>query len=68
MFEEKYVIDEEIVGTSWVIFSSSLLIIFVILWFITKGSFFAGVIAFLISSVFVIGYCIYSNSKTKKGS
>lgn len=68
MLEEKYVIEENIVGNSWLIFSFSLLVIFLILWLPTKGSFLAGVIAFLISSVFVIGYCTYLNFKTKKGS
>jgi hypothetical protein len=68
MFEEKYVIEENIVGTSWLIFSFSLLVIFLILWLPTKGSYLAGVIAFLISSVFVIGYCTYLNFKLKKGS
>lgn len=66
MFEEKYVIDENIVGTSWLIFSFSLTILFVILWFMTKGSVLAGITAFLISSFLVIGYCIYSNFKLKK--
>ena len=64
MFEERYVIDENIVGTSWLIFSSSHLVLFVILWFMTNGSVLAGIIAFLFSSFLVIGYCIYSNFKT----
>jgi len=66
MSEEKNVIEPEKFANSWVIFSSSFLVLLLILWFTTKDSFWTGMIAFSISSILVIGYCIYSNFKTKK--
>lgn len=66
MSEEKNVIETEIFANSWLIFSSSLLVLLLIIWFTTKDSFWTGMIAFLISSFLVIGYNIYSKFKTKK--
>ena len=69
MSKEKNVIEPDKFANSWVIFSSSLLVLLLLLWFRNKDgfdSFWAGMIAFSISSILVIGYCIYSNFKTKK--
>jgi hypothetical protein len=57
---------EEEVANSWLILSSSLLVLLIILWYTTQDSFWTGIIAFSISAILVIGYCIYSNFKTKK--
>lgn len=59
-------IETEQFGNAWLIFSVSFLALLLVLWFTTKDSFWTGMIAFSISSVLVIGYCIYSNFKTKK--
>ena len=60
--------ETEKVANSFVILSLSFLILLLILWFTTKDSIWTGIIAFSISSILVIGYCIYSNFKMKKRS
>jgi hypothetical protein len=59
-------IETEQFGNAWLIFSVSFLSLLLVLWFTTKDSFWTGMIAFSISSVLVIGYCIYSNFKIEK--
>jgi hypothetical protein len=60
--------ESEKIGNSWVIFSLSLLIMLLTLWFTTRDSFWTGILAFLVSSILVILYCIYTSFKRKKQS
>jgi hypothetical protein len=66
MSEENKIIDTEIFGNLWIILSTSIVLLMVILWNLTEDSFPKVMIACSVTSVIVIGYWIYSSIKIKK--
>lgn len=59
-------IDPERFGNAGVIFSFTLLVLLLTLWFTTKNDFWAGIIAFSTGSLLAISYCWYTNYIEKK--
>jgi hypothetical protein len=57
--------DADKFANSWLIFSSSLFVIFLVLYYIIKNDFLGGLIAFFISMFLVIVYCLYTSFKNR---
>ena len=66
MVQKDKSIDANKFGNSWVIFSSSFLVIFLVLYYTTKNEFWGGLIAFFISLFLVIVYYMYSGFKNRQ--
>lgn len=65
MVQKDKSIDADKFANSWLIFSSSLLVIFLVLYYTIKNDFWGGLIAFFISTFIVIVYCLFSSFKNK---
>ena len=66
MVQKDKSIDADKFGNSWVIFSSSLFVIFLVLHYTMSNDLWGGLSAFFISLFFVIVYCLYSGFKNRQ--
>ena len=60
------VIDSEKIGNAGIIFSFTLLVLLLILWFTIKNHFWTGIISFIISVASVLGYWTYQNLTSRE--
>jgi hypothetical protein len=65
MVQKDKSIDADKFANSWLIFSSSLFVIFLVLYYTIKNVFWGGLIAFFISTFLVIVYCLFSGFKNR---
>jgi len=66
MVQKDKSIDADKFGNSWVIFSPSLFVIFLIFHYTMKNDLWGGLAAFFISLFFVIVYWLYSGFKNRQ--
>ncbi|PNX48138.1 MAG: hypothetical protein BV457_04340 [Thermoplasmata archaeon M9B1D] len=66
MVQKDKSIDADTFGNSWVIFSSSLFVIFLVLHYTMNNDLWGGLAAFFISLFLVIVYCLISGFKNRQ--